>query len=252
MMQMRISYLLRERPATYTMNKLFLDLLYSIVRLIVWCFVLFFIFQNVFGFNMSHLLVGAGVVGMAVAFAAQNTIANMFGAFSILGAKLFKVGDWIQVNGIEGSVEKIGFRSIRIRAIDSRIIDIPNRLVSDSQVENMSLRSFRREQFQFGLVYQTTPEQMKLALHILSEIGKDMADIMAEGKPVRFFFSNFGASSLDITGFVWFKMSDGLTMYERRDRFNHEVLRRFTEAGLDFAYPTTTVFLKRDDAPAAK
>jgi len=242
-------YLKAHRPDSYGMGKLLMDLGFSIVRLLAWCYALFSFLQNVLGFDISHLLVGAGVVGMALAFAAQNTIANVFGAFSILGSRLFKVGDWIKVNGVEGGVEEIGFRSVRLRAADSHVIDIPNRLIADSQVENISSRTCWRESFTFGLVYQTTPDQIRQALTILDEIGRDLADLMVPNMPVKFSFMLCNDFSLDITGFVWFKATRVFDMRAARNRFNLEVMTRFNAAGLDFAYPTSTVFLEKTEAP---
>lgn len=229
-------------------KKLLLDLLHSLIRLVAWSLAVFFILQNVFMMNVSHLLVSAGVLGLAIAFAAQNTVANLFGAFSILGCKLFKVGDWIRVDKSEGIVERIGFRSVRIRAFEGRLIDIPNRIIADSQLENFSNREFWREHFCFGLIYQTSPEKIEQARRILEEIGRDLADDMAPRKTVRFDFLQFDASSLNVDGYVWFRVSDWFTMRSARSRFNNEVLRRFNEAGLEFAYPTSTIFLQEETA----
>ena len=237
-------YLKQKNSESYGMNKLLLDLVKSLLHLLAWCGTAFLILEKVLNVDIAHLLVGVGVAGMAIAFAAQNTIANIFGAFAILGSKLFKVGDWIKVNDTEGSVENIGFRSVRLRAADGRVIDLPNRLIADSRVDNCSRRPYWREQFTFGLVYQTTPEQLNLALQILSDIGRDMADVMVKDKPVKFDFLNYADSSLLIDGFVWFAVPDGMTRRTVRSQFNQEVFKRFTEAGLSFAYPTTTVFLE--------
>jgi len=239
----------KVNPATYSMNKLLMDLAASIIRLAVWCCGVFFILQDVFHLNVTHLLVSAGVMGLAVAFAAQNTIANLFGAFSILGCKLFKVGDWIKLGTTEGIVEKIGFRSVLLRAFDGRIIDVPNRLIADSQLENFSERLFWREHFCFGLVYQTTPEQIRQALNIIDDIGRDLSSLMVPGKPVKFHFQLFNESSLDIDGFVWFQAPDWFTMRASRSRFNEEVLKRFNEAGLVIAYPSRSVYIEKN-APA--
>lgn len=225
-------------------KKLLLDLLHSLIRLVAWSLAVFFILQNIFMMNVTHLLVSAGVLGLAIAFAAQNTVANIFGAFSILGCKLFKVGDWIRIDQSEGIVERIGFRSVRLRAFEGRLIDIPNRIIADSQVENYSDRLFWREHFCFGLVYQTSPENIERARQILEEIGRDLAGDMAPGKKVRFDFLQFDASSLNVDGYVWFRISDWYTMRSSRSRFNGEVLRRFNEAGLEFAFPTSTIFLQ--------
>lgn len=234
----------KHDPATFSSNKLLLDLSRSLLKLGIWCFAVIFVLQNIFQWKITAVLASAGILGLGIAFAAQNTIANLFGAFSILGSNLFVVGDWIKVAGTEGVVEQIGFRSIRIRAFEGRVIDLPNRIVADSQVENYSNRPFWRENFCFGLVYQTSAEQIRLALGILQKIGEDMAECMVPGRPPFFTFQRFNSCSLDLEGFVWFNTDSWWQMREWRARFNAEVLRRFNAAGLDFAYPTTTVFLE--------
>jgi MscS family membrane protein len=234
----------KHDPATFSSNKLLLDLSRSLLKLSIWCLAVFFVLQNIFQWKITAVLASAGVLGLGIAFAAQNTIANLFGAFSILGSNLFVVGDWIKVAGTEGVVEQIGFRSIRIRAFEGRLIDLPNRIVADSQVENYSNRQFWRENFCFSLTYQTSADQIRQALDIIQEIGDDMTEWMDAGRPPFFTFQQFNQSSLDIDGFVWFKASSWWQMRESRARFNTEVLKRFTAAGLDFAYPTTTVFLE--------
>ncbi len=235
----------KKDPKNYIMNKLMLDLARSIIRLMLWLYATIFILQEVFHLGVTHLIASAGIVGVAVAFAAKDTIANIFGAFSILGGKMFRVGDWIKAGSSEGLVEQIGFRSIRIRAFsDGRLIDIPNHLIADTQIENFSTHLYWREHFCFGLVYQTTPEQMALAKQLLNEIGHDLADLMFQGKPLQFDFILFGQSSLDLDGYVWFKASDWLSMRRARGRFNEEVQKRFCAAGLEFAFPTTTVVME--------
>lgn len=229
-------------------KKLLLDLSHSLIRLAAWSLAVFFILQDVFMMNVTHLLVSAGVLGLAIAFAAQNTVANVFGAFSILGCKLFKVGDWIRIDKTEGVVERIGFRSVRLRAFEGRLIDVPNRIIADSQVENFSNREFWREHFCFGLIYRTSPEKIERARRILEEIGRDLAADMAPGRSVRFDFVLLDASSLNVDGYVWFRISDWYAMRAARSRFNGEVLRRFNDAGLEFAYPTSTVFLREETA----
>ena len=229
-------------PESYNMNKLFMDLSRSVIKLAIWVFGTIFILQDIFGLHITALMASAGILGLGIAFAAQNTIGNLFGAFSILGSKLFKVGDWIKTGNTEGIVEQIGFRSVRIRAFGGRLIDVPNRLIADSQVENFSNREYWREHFVYSLTYQTSAEEMEKAVKILEEIGKDMEEDMLPGMLPRFAFLNCSASSLDLDGYVWFRQMDWFSMRAARGRFNLEVIRRFAANGLDFAYPTTTVY----------
>ena len=230
-------------PESYNVNKLFMDLSRSVIKLAIWIFGVIFILQDIFGLHITALMASAGILGLGIAFAAQNTIGNLFGAFSILGSKLFKVGDWIKTEKTEGIVEQIGFRSVRIRAFDGRLIDVPNRLIADSRVDNFSNREYWREHFVYSLTYQTSAEKMEKAVKILEEIGKDLEEDMLPGKLPQFAFLDCSASSLDLDGYVWFRQMDWYSMRAARGRFNLEVIKRFSEKGIDFAYPTTTVYL---------
>ena len=235
----------RKNKESYATSKLMLDLIRRIVKTVVWFIAILFILQNLFHVEITPLLTGAGVVGVAIAFAAQNTIANLFGAFSILGSQLFKVGDWVKIGDAEGTVEQIGLRSIRLRAFEGRLIDIPNRVIADTQLDNFSNRDFYRECFTFGLVYQTTPKQMEKAIKIINEICADMSGIMVPGKPPRFAFVECSDYSLKIQGYIWFKTTNFFTLQDYKNHINMAVLKRFNEEGLSFAYPTSTVFLAK-------
>ena len=235
----------RKNKESYATSKLMLDLIRRIVKTVVWFIAILFILQNLFHVEITPLLTGAGVVGVAIAFAAQNTIANLFGAFSILGSQLFKVGDWVKIGDAEGTVEQIGLRSIKLRAFEGRLIDIPNRVIADTQLDNFSNRTFYREPFSFSLVYQTTPEQMQKALDIINDVCADLSDIMVPGKPPRFAFTEYADFALKIQGFIWLNTNNWFTLQDYKNKINMAILKRFNEEGLSFAYPTSTVFLAK-------
>lgn len=235
----------RKNEESYATSKLMLDLIRRIVKTVVWFIAILFILQNLFHVEITPLLTGAGVVGVAIAFAAQNTIANLFGAFSILGSQLFKVGDWVKIGDAEGTVEQIGLRSIRLRAFEGRLIDIPNRVIADTQLDIFSNRTFYREPFSFSLVYQTTPEQMQKALEIINDVCAGMSDIMVPGKPPRFAFTEYADFALKIQGFIWLNTNNWFTLQDYKNKINMAILKRFNEEGLSFAYPTSTVFLAK-------
>lgn len=142
----------------HKLNKLLSDLIRRSVKAAVWTMAVIFIAQNLFNLNVTALITGAGVAGLAITFAAQNTIANLFGAMSLISDRTFKVGDRIICNGSDGMVEAVGFRSTRLRSLDGTIWNIPNRILSDSTVENITERNSIKYAFTLGLVYSTTPE----------------------------------------------------------------------------------------------
>jgi len=213
------------------------------IKALVWVCVIIFVAQNVFKFDVTALVAGAGVAGLAIAFAAQNTVANLFGAMSIISDRTFKKGDRILINDATGSVEEVGFRSTRLRSLDGTVWHVPNRIASDSVIQNITERPWFKYAFTLGLVYQTTPEQMHRALEILAEILNNHPGFNMESHPPLFFFTNFNASSLDIDVILWFQTLDYVQFQRWKQEINLSILEKFNAAGLDFAYPTSTNYL---------
>ena len=233
----------RAQKADAGMDKLVADLVRRAAKTVVWAIAILFIAQNLFSLNVTALITGAGVAGLAIAFAAQNTIANIFGALSIVTDKIFKIGDFIDVGGKRGTVEEVGFRSTKLRSLDGTVWNLPNRIVTDAAIENISKRGNIKYTFTLSLVYQTTPEQMKQALDILKEIFGSYQGFDQEKFPAKFSFSTFNNSSLDIGVIVWFNTRDFMAAQGMKQEINLAILERFNAAGLSFAYPTVTNYL---------
>ncbi len=233
----------RAKTANSGMDRLAADLLRRTVKTAVWFFTLIFVAQNLFELNVTALLTGAGVAGLAVAFAAQNTIANIFGALSIVSDRIFRVGDFVDINGKRGTVEAVGFRSTKLRSPDGTVWNLPNRVVADSTIENISQRKNIKCAFTLGLVYDTTPEQMRQAMGILQELLGSYPGFDQEKTPPRISFSGFNSSSLDISVIVWFNTRDYFEFQRMRQEINLEILERFNAAGLSFAYPSVTNYI---------
>ena len=225
------------------MDKLVADLVRRAAKTVVWAIAILFIAQNLFSLNVTALITGAGVAGLAIAFAAQNTIANIFGALSIVTDKIFKIGDFIDVGGKRGTVEEVGFRSTKLRSLDGTVWNLPNRVVTDAAIENISKRGNIKYSFTLSLIYQTTPAQMKQALDILKEIFGSYPGFDQEKFPAKFSFSTFNNSSLDIGVIVWFNTRNFMEAQGMKQEINLAILERFAAAGLSFAYPTVTNYL---------
>lgn len=195
------------------------------------------------GVNVATLIGGLGIGGLAFALAAQDTIKNIFGGFTIFTDRPFRIGDRIKVDGFDGFVEDIGIRSTRLRTLEKRVVTIPNYKIVEASVENISNEPMRRVLLKLGLTYNTTPEKMNEALSILKNIPAKVSEI----DPTDFVagFSDFSDSALVIT-FVYFikKSSD---LMETPSLVNNEILRAFNEAGLQFAFPTRTIYINQDD-----
>ena len=233
----------RAKDPDAGMDKLVADLIRRTVKSVVWIVAILFVAQNIFRFNVTALITGAGVAGLAVAFAAQNTIANIFGALSIVLDKIFKVGDFIDVGGKRGTVEGVGFRSTKLRSLDGTLWNLPNRVVADAAIENISKRGNIKFAFTLSLVYSTTPEQMQQALDILKEIFGSYRGFDQNNAPAKFSFTSFSSSSLDIGVIVWFNTRDFMEAQGMKQEINLMILERFNAAGLSFAYPSVTNYI---------
>lgn len=191
---------------------------------------------NRVGINISALLTGMGIGGIAIALAAQDTIKNLFGGFMILVDNPFKIGDWITIDGITGKVKTIGLRSVRIEPLNGRLITIPNYKIIDSNLENISKEPFRKIELTLGLTYDTSPEMMKRAMEILKQLPTKVNGI--DGR-VDTYFLSYGDFSLNIVCFYYiFKDKD---FFEIQSQVNLAILEDFNQAGLKFAFPTQSI-----------
>lgn len=224
-------------------DNLLIDLLRRVVKVSIWIIALLFIAQNIFSLNVSAMLAGAGVAGLAIAFAAQNTIANIFGAVTLILDKAFAIGDRITIGDKDGVVEGIGLRSTRVRALDGTLWTIPNREMADGSIRNLSRRPNFKYSFEIGLVYNTPEEKMRRAVSLLHEILDGRSCFDMEKLPPRIYFSDFKDWSLNITVIVWFQTVDYFEMMAEREKLNVEILKRFNIEGLEFAFPSTTNYL---------
>lgn len=220
--------------------RIFLVLMFSLV-----------IAQNVFGLNITGWLAGLGIAGLAVSLAAQDSIKNLFGSITVLFDKPFAVGDRIKFGPYEGSVEEIGFRSTKIRTLSGHLATIPNMKFIDGDVENVQARRFLMRTLDVGVAYDAPLEKVEEAVRIIRDIlaEPEMAEPLDLPKsPPRVFFNDLLASSLNIRVQYWFRGQDWWAYNAHAEKFNFRLLRAFNEAGIEFAFPTQTLFLADDPA----
>ncbi|NDW13383.1 mechanosensitive ion channel family protein [Bacteroides sp. 214] len=194
------------------------------------------------GVNITALISTLGIGGIAFALAAQDTIKNIFAAFTILTDRPFTIGDVIRVDSHEGTIIDIGIRSTKMRNYDKRIITFPNYKVADTSIVNISSEPMRRITMKLGLTYNTSPEKMKEAMDILQNIPNKVQHVSP--KDLKVYFSDFADSALIIT-FIFFieKKGDKQAVISNT---NMEILTAFNTAGLDFAFPTQTIYLEKE------
>ena len=224
------------------------DLIVEIIRkslkVTIVIFSVMFIGQNILGLNITTLLAGAGVFGLAVAFAARDTISNFFGTVMIIIDKPFTVGDRINSSGIDGIVEHVGFRSTRLRTLEGHLVTVPNRSLADNTITNISARPYIKHIFDLTLIYDTSPEQLERAIEILHQLldGQECMD-MEERAPL-ISFNSFNDWALNIKVIIWFFPADYTKFMLWLSETNLEILKRFNAEGLEFAFPTNTTYLE--------
>jgi MscS family membrane protein len=197
--------------------------------------------QNL-GLNVTGLIASLSIGGLAVGLAAQDTLANLFGAVAVLGDKPFQVGDRIQLDSIDGTVESIGFRSTQVRNLDGHLVTVPNKTMGNASITNISKRPNIKTVMNVGVTYDTPAEKVERAMKILEEIFKPhpmTADLIIS-------FNKFESSSLNILVVHWWKSTDQKAYLGGIQLLNLEVKRRFDAEGINFAFPTQTLYLKQD------
>lgn len=216
-----------------------LPILQKGTKLAVWSIGLIVALNNA-GYNVGALIAGLGIGGLALAMAAKDTVSNIFGGFTIFSDRPFKLNDRIKVAGHDGTVTDIGVRSTRLKTLEGRVVTIPNSTFSDSAVENVSLEPSRKVVSNLGLTYDTTPEQMKQGMSLLKDIAA-RSDGIEDNVLVG--FNAFGDSAMNII-FIYYIKKEG-DILGTQTEMNMKILEEFTKAGLDFAFPTQTLYTKQ-------
>ena len=215
------------------------------ILVIVWLIGIVMALSNV-GVNISALLGTLGIGGIAFALAAQDTVKNVFGAFTILTDKPLSIGDTIRVDSYEGTVVDVGVRSTKIMNYDKRIITFPNYKITDTSIVNISSEPMRRVVLNLGLTYDTTSEKMKEALELLKSIPKRVENVSSNPSDIVAVFTEYSNSALVIM-YIYFieKQGDILGV---TSNMNMEILAAFNKAGLNLAFPTRTVYIQKDES----
>jgi len=197
---------------------------------------------TLFGFDATTVIAGASIGGLAVALASQDTVKNLIGTFMIFLDKPFHIGDWIEAGEVVGSVEEVGFRSSRIRAVDTSIYQIPNSKLSELVINNKGLRLYRRYKTNLGLRYDTPPELIEAFVKGLREIIIAHPQTRTESYNVE--FSGFGDSALLIMVNVYFKSLEWGTEQSSKHRLHMAIVKLAKALGVDFAFPSSTLMIE--------
>ncbi len=210
----------------------------KVFKLILWTFGIIIGLNNA-GFDVAALIAGLGIGGLAFALAAKDTVQNIFGGIMIFLDKPFKPKDRIVINGIDGSVEEVGIRSTRIRTLAGRLVTIPNGQFNDNAIENVTDEPSRKVTTNLGLTYETSPDQMEKSMAYLREIVQSH-DLTEE--KVTIGFNSWGDFAMGIL-LIYYVKSGEDSLAVQTD-INMAILRKFNDNGLEFAYPTQTIYKK--------
>ncbi|WP_044202209.1 mechanosensitive ion channel family protein [Flammeovirga sp. OC4] len=198
-----------------------------------------------YGFDITHLITGISFGGVALAFAAQDTIKNFIGSVMLFTDKPFEVGDWIVVKGQEGIVEEIGFRTTRIRTFANSLVNIPNGSMSDSDIDNLGKRQYRRFKTYLTIPYGTPTEKIEMFIKAVKKAVEDHPTTRKDFYEVR--LNNFGASALEILLYIFFECRDWSEELQSREYIMLKILRISESMGIEFAFPTQTIHIAKDD-----
>tara|TARA_B100001093_G_C26776007_1_gene992401 strand:+ start:185 stop:1324 length:1140 start_codon:yes stop_codon:yes gene_type:complete len=253
------AYYLVEVPSSWLHSQTekteskFDDMLVPVVRkslrVTVVLFALVSIAQSLSDKPVSALLAGLGLGGLAFALAAQDTIKNLFGSLVIFTDKPFGLGDRINYDGHDGVIEEVGLRSTRLRRLDGHQVTIPNGELANKSIHNIAKRPFIRRIFTIGVTYDTTPEKVSRAKEILEDVLKDHEGMDPKGEMLpRVYFSDFSSSSLDFKCMYWYHPAAYWDYMKFSEWVNLEILRRFNEEGIEFAFPTQTIHLAKEES----
>ncbi len=228
------------------------DMLVPIVRkalrITIAIFAVLLISENILGADkVKSLMLSAGVGGIAVALAAKDTIANFFGSVTIFTDRPFQMGEIVKIGEHLGPVEEVGFRSTRIRTLQGHVVTIPNSVITNSSVENIGRRPFIRRTSNITITYDSGHTKTKRAVEIIKEVLAGVQELNTNpDNPPRVYFSDFNDWSLNIYMSYWVRPADYWLFQQVNEQVNLEIMKRFEAEQIEFAFPSQTLYVKKD------
>ncbi len=201
------------------------------------------IVSEIFDITLTSLLAGLGLGGLALALAAQSTVSNIFGSITVLFDRPFQIGDWVKIGDVEGTVEIVGMRSTRVRTFYNSLVTIPNADMITATVDNMGARLYRRTYTTLNLTYSTSPEKIEAFCEGIREIIRLHPYTRKDFFEVR--FTEFGEDALKIMIYVFHQVPDWSSELRERHRLFIDIIRLAKRVGVEFAFPTQTLYLHR-------
>lgn len=219
----------------------FLDFIKKITTFSLYIVTALLIFQN-FGYDVTSLIAGLGIGGLAVALAAKDTLSNIFGSIVILFDKPFVKGDWIHFDKTEGIVEGIGFRSTQIKTFYDSVISVPNSVISNTTIDNLGKRKARRTRLTLGVVYSTPASKIESFVEGIKQIIENNPKTKKNYYQVS--FSGFSNSSLDIFINMFLIVKDWDEELKERQVIYLSILKLAEQMKVNFAFPSQSIYLE--------
>jgi len=217
-----------------------IHLMSKFIKISLWIIAILFVLSN-FGINVSTLIAGLGIGGIAIAFALQSVLADIFASFSIYLDKPFIVGDFIIVGTDMGTVEKIGIKTTRIKTLQGQELIVSNKELTETRVNNYKKMERRRIVFKFGVTYNTPSTKLKKIPTVIGDIFKKIK--LAELD--RAHWKNFGDSSLEFEIVYYVNTAEYLDYMNIQQEVNLAIKNRFEKMKIEMAYPTQTLYIKK-------
>ena len=234
---------LQSRIQATNENAESLKRIFSILDKIIKFLIVFIIvasFLQSHGYSLTSLIAGFGITGLAVGFAAQSTIAAMFGTLGILSDKVFKIGDYIRINNMEGTVESISLRSTKIRSLENFLVTIPNDVVANNIVENITRAHKRRIDITVGITYDTSDEKIERALEILKYVAEVHPDVYSDYIAN---VSELDSSSINLRLIAYAKTRVYSEFVRIKGEVLQDIIKQFRAENIEFAFPSQTVYM---------
>ncbi len=218
------------------------NFLKELIKVLIIVLCIFAGLRIIFHVNITALVASLGIGGLAVALAAQDTLANLLGSFVIYLDKPFKTGDLIEAGEIKGRVEHVGFRTTRIRTLEKSLLTVPNKKLIDVALNNITLSEARRVKFELGLTYASKSSQI---LNIISDIKTVLLKHPKIGEDITVHFTDFSSSSLNILVLYFVMSNEYEIMVEVQEEVNIEIMAIIENHRCEFAFPTQTIYVQK-------
>ena len=221
-----------------------IPIFHKLIKLAIYIVGIVLIASNI-GINVTSALAGIGLAGMAFALAAKDTVENIFGSITVLLDKPFEVGDWVVINGTEGTVEQIGLRSTRVRTFYCSQVNVPNSTLISATVDNYGRRNYRRIKTLLSLTYDTPPDKIEAFCEGVRELIRNHPHTRKDSYHV--YFNQFNTASLDVLLYCFLDTNDWAIELRERQRLFVDIIRLAGRLEVEFAFPTQTLHMAQSE-----